>query len=135
VAPPSQVRCSMCSLVSPIRISLQNILLATDFSSCWETALSYATDMSRRYGATLYTVRVVPAEISDDVYPPDPFYLRHSAENKMANPVKSDLFRGIKHHELVKEGFGFIIPSTLGYPRICRGSRLTRCFAMPGAPS
>ncbi len=98
----------MCSLVTPIRISLQNILLATDFSSCSETALWYAIGMSRRYGATLHTASVVPAEISEYVQPPDPFYLRHSAEKKMANLVKSDLFRGIKHHELVKEGFGFI---------------------------
>ena len=37
--------------------------------------------------------------------PPDPFYLRHSAENKMANLARSDLFQGIKHQELVKEGF------------------------------
>ncbi len=98
----------MWSLVTPIRISLQNILLATDFSSCSETALSCAVGMSRRYGATLYTVSVVPAEISDDVQPPDPFYHRHSAENKMADLAKSGLFQGIKHHELVKEGFGFI---------------------------
>jgi nucleotide-binding universal stress UspA family protein len=98
----------MCSLVTPIRISLQNILLATDFSSCSETALSYAIGMCRRYSATLYMVSVVPAEISDDVHPSDPFYLRHCAENKMANLVKSELFKGIKHHELVKEGFGFI---------------------------
>ena len=95
----------MCPLVTPTRISLQNILLATDFSSCSEIALSYALGMSRRYGATLHTVSVVPQEISDDVYPPDPFYLRHSAENKMANLVKPDPFQGIKHHELVKEGF------------------------------
>jgi nucleotide-binding universal stress UspA family protein len=101
LAPPSQGR---CSLVTPIRIALQNILLATDFSSCSEAALSYAIGMSRRYGATLYTVSVVPPEISHDVYPPDPYHLRHSAENKMANLVKSDLFQGIKHHELVKEG-------------------------------
>jgi len=95
----------MCPLVTPTRISLQNILLATDFSACSETALSYAIGMSRRYGAMLYTLNVVPAEISSDVYPPDPFYLKHSAEKKMANLVKPDLFQGIKHHELVKEGF------------------------------
>lgn len=99
----------MCPLVTPTRISLQNILLATDFSACSETALSYALGMSRRYGATLHTVSVVPPEISDDVYPPDPFYLKHSAEKKMANLVKPDLFQGIKHHELVKEGF--ILPA------------------------
>jgi nucleotide-binding universal stress UspA family protein len=63
----------MGSLVTPMRISLRNILLATDFSSCSETALSYAIGMSRRYGATLHTVSVVPAEISDDVQPPDRF--------------------------------------------------------------
>jgi len=94
----------MCTQVVPIGISLQNILLATDFSSCSETALSYAVGMSRRYGATVYTVNVVPEELSD-VQPPDPFYLRHSAENNMANLAKSDLFQGIKHQELVKEGF------------------------------
>jgi nucleotide-binding universal stress UspA family protein len=94
----------MCTQVVPIGISLQNILLATDFSSCSETALSYAVGMSRRYGATMYTVSVVPEEFSD-VQPQDPFYLRHSAENKMANLVKSDVFQGIKHQELVKEGF------------------------------
>jgi len=94
----------MCTQVTPIGISLQNILLATDFSSCSETALSYAVGMSRRYGATMYTVSAVPEEFSD-VQPPDPFYLRHSAENKMANLVKSDVFQGIKHQELVKEGF------------------------------
>ena len=98
----------MRPLATPIRISLQNILLGTDFSPCSETALSHAIGMSRRYGATLYTVSVVPAEISEDVQPPDPFQLRHSAENKMANLVKSGLFQGIKHHELVKEGEGFV---------------------------
>ncbi len=95
----------MCPLVTPTRISLQNVLLATDFSACSETALSYAMGMCRRYGAMLYTLNIVPAETSSDVYPPDPFYLRHSAEKKMANLVKPGLFQGIKHHELVKEGF------------------------------
>jgi nucleotide-binding universal stress UspA family protein len=95
----------MTQLASATDVSLQNILLATDFSACSETALSYALGLSRRYSATLHTVSVVPPEITDDVYPPDPFYLKHSAEKKMANLVKPDLFQGIKHHELVKEGF------------------------------
>jgi len=98
----------MCSPVTPIHISLQNILLATDFSSCSETALSYAIGMSRHCGSTLHTVSVIPPDINADVYLQDPLYLRHSAENKMANLVKSGLFKGIKHHELVKEGFGSI---------------------------
>ena len=95
----------MVLLASPTRISLRSILFATDFSSCSETALRHALGLSRRYGSALYTVSVVPAEISDYVQPPDPFYLRHSAENKMASLVKSEPFQGIKHYELVEEGF------------------------------
>lgn len=95
-------------LASRTRISLRNILFATDFSSCSETALTHALGLSRRYGSTLYTVSVVPPDIADRYQSPDPFYLRHSAENKMADVAKSGLFQGIEHHELVKEEAGFV---------------------------
>jgi len=85
---------------------LRNILFATDFSSCSEAALTYAIGLSRRYDSLLNIVSVVPAEICDNAQPPDPFYFRHSAENKMANLVASELFHGIKHQELVTEGEG-----------------------------
>lgn len=95
----------MILLASGTQVSLRKILFATDFSSCSETALRYGLSLSRHYDATLYTVSVVSAEITYDVQPPDPFYLRHSAENKMAKLVDSELFQGIKHLEFVKEGF------------------------------
>jgi len=95
----------MNSLAAPVRISLRHILLPTDFSSCSETALQYGVALCRRYDTTLYAVTIVPPEITDYVQPPDPFFLRHSAEKKMASLVESEFFRGIKHSELVKEGF------------------------------
>jgi nucleotide-binding universal stress UspA family protein len=95
----------MSSPVASIRVSLRNILLATDFSPYSETALAYGAGLSRRYEATLYTVSVVPEEICDYARPPDPFYFRHSAEKKMANLAGLDLLQGIKHREVVKEGF------------------------------
>jgi nucleotide-binding universal stress UspA family protein len=73
-------------------ISLRNILFATDFSSCSEAALTYAIGLSRRYDSLLNIVSVVPAEICDNAQPPDPFYFRHSAENKMANLVGQGCF-------------------------------------------
>jgi nucleotide-binding universal stress UspA family protein len=85
--------------------SPRKILFATDFSACSETALLYGVGMSRRYEATLYTVTVVSAELTFDAQPPDPFYLRHSAEKKMAKIVNSGIFQDIKHFEMVKEGF------------------------------
>lgn len=93
-------------LASRAQVSLRKILFATDFSFCSELALPYGLCLSRRYGATLYTVSVVSAEIPYNFQPPDPFYFRHSAENKLADLATSELFRGIKHLELVKEGFG-----------------------------
>jgi nucleotide-binding universal stress UspA family protein len=95
----------MSLLAAPIRLSLQNILLPTDFSSFSETALVYGVALCRRYDTTLYTVTVVPEEITDYVQPPDPFYLRHAAEKKMAHLAELELFQGIKHREWVKEGF------------------------------
>ncbi|HVM93686.1 MAG TPA: universal stress protein [Terriglobales bacterium] len=84
-------------------ISLQNILLATDFSSWSDAALSYAIGLCRRYHSTLYTAHVVREEISE-VQPPDPFYLLHSAEARMKRLVVADPFRGIAHRELLREG-------------------------------
>ena len=95
----------MCTQVTPIGISLQNILLATDFSSCSETALSYAVGMSRRYGATMYTVSVVPEEFSTMCSHQTRFTSGILLRTRWRNFVKSDVFQGIKHQELVKEGF------------------------------
>ena len=43
--------------------------------------------MSRRYDATLYTLSVVSSEITYDVQPPDPFYLRHSASEVLLESI------------------------------------------------
>ena len=87
-----------------IRVSLRNILLPTDFSPRSETILAYGVGLARRYDCALYTVTVVPEEITDYVQPPDPFFLRHSAEKKMASLANSILLQGIRHREFVKEG-------------------------------
>ncbi len=94
----------MTLLASLPEIHLRNILFATDFSASAQAALPYGLGMSRRYGATLFTVSVVPEEISDDVQPPDPFYFWHSAEKRIANLAASEQFEGIRHEELVSEG-------------------------------
>jgi nucleotide-binding universal stress UspA family protein len=96
----------MPSLASQTQVLLRKILFATDFSSCSETALGYCLGLSRRFDATLYTVSVVDAEL--DAQPPHQQYLEHSAESTLAKLANSDLFRGINHVELVKEGFGSV---------------------------
>jgi nucleotide-binding universal stress UspA family protein len=94
----------MNSPVAAVSISLRNILFPTDFSPCAETALAYAAGLARRFNSTLHTVTVVSEEIVDYVQPPDPFYLRHTAEKKMSNLTKLELLQGVRHRESVKEG-------------------------------
>jgi nucleotide-binding universal stress UspA family protein len=87
-------------------ISLRNILFATDFSSCSEAALPYAIGVSRRYRGVLNIVTVISAEICGNAQPPDPYYFRHSAVDKMEHLVTSEMFQGINHQELVEESEG-----------------------------
>ncbi|MGB2636225.1 MAG: universal stress protein [Candidatus Acidiferrum sp.] len=98
----------MISPGSQTQLALRKVLFATDFSSCSETALRYSLGLSRRYDAILYMVSVVSAEVTYDAQPPDALYLRHSAENKLAKLADAELFQGIKHLELVEEGFGSV---------------------------
>lgn len=102
----------MINSTAPAPMSIRNILLPTDFSSSSEKALAYGACVARRFGATLNIVTVVPEEIVDYVQPPDPFYLRHTAEKKMARLAAEDVLQGVRHRELVKDGsISEIIPS------------------------
>ena len=88
----------------PVHIPIRNILFPTDFSSSSEQALAYGACMARRFGATLNIVTVVPEEIVDYVEPPDPFYLRHSAQKKMAELAHEQILDGVSHREFVEDG-------------------------------
>jgi len=94
-------------------ISLRNILFPTDFSPCTETALAYAAELAHRFDSTLHSVTVVSEQIVDYVQPPDPFYLRHTAEKKMAIVTHLEVLQGIRHRESVKEGMVLEVLSDL----------------------
>lgn len=57
------------------RITLENVLFATDFSPCSNAALPYAMSVTRRYGATLHAVHILPTKaemvlMSPESWPP-----------------------------------------------------------------
>lgn len=95
----------MSSIAQSIPDPPRNVLFATDFSPSSELAAQYAIELCHRYKSILNTVTVVPQEITDYVQPPDPFFLRHAAERKMANFVRAERLAGIEHREMVIEGF------------------------------
>lgn len=94
----------MACLPTPARISIRNILLPTDFSPTSEKALEYGVSIALRFTAVLNIVTVVPEELVDYVQPPDPFYLRHCAEGKMARVARSGILRDVVHREFVEDG-------------------------------
>ena len=94
----------MAMVVAPTRIALQNILVATDFSACAQTALNYGLGLARRYGGTLFTVNVMPHMPFVESSQPDPEKVKGFAQQKLANMTASEPFKGIKHKEFIQEG-------------------------------
>lgn len=94
----------MPMVVAPTRIALQNILVATDFSACAQTALNYALGLAHRYGGTLFTVNVLPHMPFVESAQPDPEKTRAFAQQKLASMAASEPFKGIKHKEMIQEG-------------------------------
>ncbi len=93
----------MPTLAVATRVRLENILFATDFSTCSDAALPYATAIARRYHSTLYIVNVVPP-LPHDFIPPDPTPAAHISTDKMRLFVSTDLLQGIAHKEYVEHG-------------------------------
>lgn len=57
------------------RITLENVLFATDFSVCSNAALPYAMSIARRHGSTIFATHVLPAKtemvlMSPESWPP-----------------------------------------------------------------
>src|ERR1700687_2868085 len=94
----------MATVTAPTRITLQDILVATDFSGCAESAVKYALGMAHRYGSTLHLVHVLPDMPFVESTDPDPDRIRRGAEQKLKTMVASEAFRGIRHTETIQPG-------------------------------
>jgi nucleotide-binding universal stress UspA family protein len=93
---------------SGTRVSLQNILLATDFSHSSEAALEHAAAIARRYDAKMYIVHVIRPD-AYQLVPPEATTIaleqtRRYAEQQMAHLLVSGLLRDIPHQVLLGTG-------------------------------
>ena len=94
----------MPAVAVPVRIKLKNILFATDFSPSAHSALSYAVHLARRYDAAVYSVNVLPHMPFVEDPRPALEQIRSSVEQRMADWAGSEMFRGVRHKELIEEG-------------------------------
>ena len=90
------------------RIALENILIATDFSSCSLASLPYALEIARQYGSTIHLCTVMPPPPWNlplpEMFPLALERARHCAETQMLKLMRSGRLRGIPHQILIREG-------------------------------
>src|SRR5437879_5592706 len=99
-------RCPMKTLDARTRISLKNILFATDFSPYSNAALPYALSLTRRYGAKLFATHVITPEVYTWVPPENWGRLMEMAERVPEGEVRrlKEQLRGIPHELVFREG-------------------------------
>ena len=98
----------MGALQTPVRISLKNILVATDFSFCSEMALHFAAIIARRHGARLFLAHVLPAEarpaIPIEPLPPELDTEHRRAESQIIELLRDPVLSGITCDTLLAHG-------------------------------
>jgi nucleotide-binding universal stress UspA family protein len=88
------------------RISLKNILYATDFSPVAEAAAPFAVELARRYGSKVLAVHVRAPQVYG-LAPPESWPALKDAADKLANDQSrhlTSLFRGVEHAVILGEG-------------------------------
>lgn len=96
----------MNTCAAKTRISLKNILYATDFSSVAEAAAPCAVELARRYGAKVFAVHVRAVQITGLVPPESWQIVREAAERQATEQAEhlQWLFRGVESEVTVIEG-------------------------------
>jgi nucleotide-binding universal stress UspA family protein len=93
----------MMPLSVPARISLQNILVATDFSCRSEAVLPYARSLARQYDATLFLAHVISPELlALDPAMADTAHVQ--AERLMDDLKSSGQLAGVRFKRILEEG-------------------------------
>ncbi len=109
VSIPAPLASVTAGAMSPEKlVNLRNILLATDFSSYSDRALSYALSITRRYQSKLYIAHIIETSVMGLVPPeavePTLRMLRQTAESSMRKWAVSRKLRGVPFEKLIEEG-------------------------------
>jgi nucleotide-binding universal stress UspA family protein len=92
-------------LDTQVHVQLKNILFPTDFSSAANSALPYAAEIARRYGAKLYTVHVLPSNAYAEFPETWPIFVERAMTEakQQAGELLSHL-KGVEAEGLVRSG-------------------------------
>jgi len=94
--------------VPATNVSLDRILMATDFSPASDRALEYALSLARHYGSHLIVAHVITLDgypmIAPDLAAAREQKYRQEAKAAMAKLVRSGRLIGVSHEILIEEG-------------------------------
>ncbi|HEV2386091.1 MAG TPA: universal stress protein [Candidatus Acidoferrales bacterium] len=89
------------------RVSLKNLLFATDFSRYSSAALPYALSIAHKYRSKIFAVHVVSLAPAPDIPPAGPgkpAIAEAVSEAKQAMASLKPQWRGIRHQTLIRKG-------------------------------
>jgi nucleotide-binding universal stress UspA family protein len=97
------------------RITLKNILFATDFSAASDAAAPIAIEIARRYGAKVYGIHVNSFDVYTAAAPTAWAAMAEAAEreNKEDSERLNQQLQGIEHEALIAEGNTWEVISNL----------------------
>jgi len=106
--PDAPLQSATTTLDASTPITMQRILLATDFSSVSEAALHYSLSIARTYGAKVYLLHVVGAEplqfLSGDAQQRALEDAWRNAQRHMTDLLIAGHLEGVDHQVLVEQG-------------------------------
>jgi len=96
----------MSTIDTKTRVSLKNILYATDFSPTAESALPYVLGLAKRFGATVHALHVRFPATSPVAGPEGMPQVMEAAEEQAQQESKQlhELLAGLPHEVLISEG-------------------------------
>lgn len=98
----------MAGVITPPLVTLQNILVATDFSPCSQIALHCAAVLARQAQGSIFLAHVLPLApmppIPMDAGPVFPVAIAKDPRFRMKQLVSSPEIAGIKHKTLLGQG-------------------------------
>ena len=97
----------MASQAKVSRITINTILLATDFSPEAQNALLCAASLARRYGSTIFLIHAIATEDSIgavEAWPDFADVVRHDAEQSMAKLENTEDLRLLPHEVILRSG-------------------------------
>jgi nucleotide-binding universal stress UspA family protein len=141
--------------VPATRVSLDRILIATDFSPASDRALEYALSLARHYGSHLIVAHIITLDgyplIAPDLAAAREQKYRQEAKDAMAKLVRSGRLIGVSHDILIEEGtlwpaiqrlieqygVNLVVAGTKGMGRMQKvllGSNAEQMFRQSGIP-